>query len=115
MATKTIKSKKKSTKTSKKKIAPVVEFTPTEVAPKPVPTQDEINQIIAEDSRATEDFVAEDITTAKFKKLYKDELKETADWLWREDKEKDFPDKATCKEAALKFVIENHPEYNITD
>lgn len=108
------KTKKKSTKTSKKN-APVVEFTPAEATPAPAPTQDEINQVIAEDSEATQDFAAEDITTAKFKKLFKDELKETADWLWREDKEKDFPDKATCKEAALKFVIENHPEYNVTD
>lgn len=59
-----------------------------------------------------EDTVTE-ITLAKFKKLFKDEIKETADWLWREDKEKDFPDKATCKLAAITFVINNHEEYYV--
>lgn len=56
-----------------------------------------------------------DITLAKFKKLFKDEIKETADWLWREDKEGDFPDKATCKKAAISHVIDQHEEYHVTD
>lgn len=56
-----------------------------------------------------------DITLAKFKKLFKEEIKETAAWLWREDKEGDYENKKVCKEAALSFVIDNHEEYNITD
>jgi hypothetical protein len=61
------------------------------------------------------DPVGHDVTLAKFKKIFKDEIKETADWLWREDKEKDFPDKKTCKEAALRMTVDNHPEYTIID
>ena len=69
-------------------------------------------QLPAPESESSE---VKEITLKEFKKLFKEELKETADWLWREDKEKDFPDKATCKKAALRFVIENHEEYTVTD
>jgi hypothetical protein len=57
----------------------------------------------------------QEITVAKFKKLFKDEIKETADWLLREDKEGDFPDKKTAKQAALRMVIDNHPEYAVDE
>jgi hypothetical protein len=57
----------------------------------------------------------QEITLAKFKKLFKDEIKETTDWLLREDKEGDFPDKKSAKQAALRTVIDNHPEYAVDE
>lgn len=81
---------------------------------------EEVNKIVEADAEAlpapvaAEDTVTE-ITLAKFKKLFKQELKETADWLWREDKEGDFKNKKMLNEAALSFVIANHEEYYVTD
>jgi len=83
---------------------------------------DEVNEHVAKEAESfpapepvsNEGHIIE-ITLAKFKKLFKDEIKETADWLWREDKEGDYPDKATCKKAAISFVINNHEEYHVTD
>ena len=82
--------------------------------------KEEIKEIVDLDAEQlpgpdTEEQVAQEITLAKFKKLFKEEIKETADWLWREDKEGDFPDKATCKKAALNMTIDNHEEYYVTD
>ena len=74
-----------------------------------------LNQDIFVEPPASKNIRFKEVSEAQFKKLFKDEIKETADWLWREDKEKDFPDKATCKKAALRFVVENHPEYTIID
>ena len=83
---------------------------------------EEINDHVAKEAESfpapapdSEESTVTEITLAKFKKLFKEEIKETADWLWREDKEKDFPDKATCKKAAVSFVIDNHEEYYVTD
>lgn len=81
---------------------------------------EEVNEHVAKEAESfpapeSNESTVTEITLAKFKKLFKDEIKETADWLWREDKEKDFPDKATCKKAAISFVIDNHEEYHVTD
>ena len=57
----------------------------------------------------------QEITLAKFKKLFKDEIKETTDWLLREDKEGDFPDKKSAKQAALRMVIDNHTGYAVEE
>lgn len=64
-------------------------------------------------SEDTEAFEVTEITLAKFKKLFKNEIKETADWLDREDKEGDFKSKKELKEAALSLVQERHPEYTV--
>ena len=81
--------------------------------------KEEVKQIVDLDAEQLpapgSDEVTQEITLAKFKKLFKEEIKETADWLWREDKEGDFPDKATCKKAALNMVMDNHEEYYVTD
>lgn len=81
---------------------------------------EEVNKLIEEDIQQLGGNINDassvtDITLAKFKKLFKEEIKETADWLWREDKEGDFKNKKMLNEAALSFVINNHEEYNITD
>lgn len=90
----------KTTKTTKTKKAKV--------------TADDVDTIVV--AETTDDVPPyTDITLAKFKKLFKDEIAEAADWLWREDKEGDFKNKKMLNEAALSFVINNHEEYNITD
>ena len=81
---------------------------------------EEVNKHVAEEAESfpapiSDENSVTEITLAKFKKLFKEEIKETQDWLWREDKEGDFPDKATCKKAAIHFVIENHQEYTVID
>lgn len=76
-------------------------------------TADDVDTIVV--AETTDDVPPyTDITLAKFKKLFKDEIAEAADWLWREDKEGDFENRKTTKAAALQFVIEQHPEYNVT-
>ena len=80
---------------------------------------EQVRKVAEAEAAHPEDAITEDtctdITLAKFKKLFKEEIKETADWLWREDKEGDYKDKKTVKEAALSFVIGNHDEYHVTD
>lgn len=97
---------------------PVNAVTNTVEAPKKPMTEAEVLEFLkkdAEETLGTGPDTVTDITLAKFKKLFKDEIKETADWLWREDKEGDFPDKATCKKAAISHVIDQHEEYHVTD
>jgi hypothetical protein len=100
--TKTAKTKTAKTKTSKKTVvedAPVINV--------------DINDVDTQDTSDVDG--PQEIALTKFKKLFKDEIKETAAWLKREDKEKDFPDNKSIKEAALRMTIDNHPEYVVSE
>lgn len=55
------------------------------------------------------------MTRAQFKKKFKTEINEHAAFLWRQDKDHFFANKAACKEAAIEELIESHTEITIVD
>lgn len=57
----------------------------------------------------------EEMSLAKFKKQFKEEIQSKMDWLEREDKEGDFKTKKQLKEAALSLVREEHPEITVIE
>lgn len=66
-------------------------------------------------SNKTKAVEQEVLTSAQFNKRFKEEIKETTDWLLREDKEGDFKSKAHAKEAAIWMVKEIHDEVTVSD
>jgi hypothetical protein len=86
--------------------------TKTKKTKKPAETlQEQVNAVIENDPLDA----PTEISLAKFKKLFKEEIAEAADYLEREDKEGDFEDSKTIKAAALSFVRDQHPEYIVVD
>lgn len=61
------------------------------------------------------DVQLEEMSLAKFKKQFKEEIQSKMDWLEREDKEGDFKTKKQLKEAALSLVREEHPEITVIE
>lgn len=80
-----------------------------------LPAPSRIVDLDAEVTDAVDNVVVQEMTLAKFKKEFKDEIQSTMDWLWREDKEKVFKTKKVLKEAAIAQVRDNHPDIVITD
>src|ERR1035438_7242580 len=56
-----------------------------------------------------------DMTTAAFKRKFKAEIAESAEILWRKDKEHDYPSKTVVKEIAFRDLRDEHQEIKITD
>lgn len=77
--------------------------------------KEQVNELIENDTLETPPTDTTEITLAQFKKLFKDELIATEEWLMREDKEGDLKNKKMLKGAALSFVLGEHPEYTVTD